>query len=69
MLGVEQLRELTGNDQDAGSLLPKLVWLKTHEPASLADSTWLLLGAADYIAFRMTGVAATDTTTASTTGP
>ncbi len=68
MLGVEQLRELTGNDQDAGSLLPKLVWLKTHEPASLADSTWLLLGAADYIAFRMTGVAATDTTTASTTG-
>jgi xylulokinase len=68
VLGAERLRELTGNDQDAGSLLAKLVWLKTYEPASMAKSTWLLLGAADYIAFRMTGIAATDTTTASTTG-
>lgn len=67
-LGDDRLRGLTGNDQDAGSLLAKLVWLKTHEAASLAESTWLLLGAADYTAFRMTGVAATDTTTASATG-
>ncbi len=68
VVGAERLRELTGNDQDAGSVLAKLAWLRTYEPASMAESTWLLLGATDYIAFRMTGIAATDTTTASTTG-
>lgn len=66
--GAERLRELTGNDQDAGSLLAKLLWLTIHEPSSVAASRWLLLGAADTIAFKMTGVAASDTTTASTTG-
>lgn len=67
-LGAEKLRDETGNDQDAGSLLAKLLWLSVHEPASIRASRWLLSGAADYIALQMTGVAATDTTTASTTG-
>lgn len=66
--GVERLRSLTGNDQDAGSLLAKLLWLKLHQPNLLASAKHLLLGAADFLAFKLTGTAATDTTTASTTG-
>lgn len=67
-IGPERLRDLTGNDQDAGSLLAKLLWLQRNEPVSLARSAHLLLGAADYLAFRLAGVTVTDTTTASTTG-
>jgi xylulokinase len=68
ILGGSQLRELTGNDQDTGSLLAKLAWLKAYEPESTAAGGWLLLGAADYMAYKMTDAATTDTTTASTTG-
>lgn len=66
--GAEQLRTLTGNDQDAGSLLAKLLWLKRYQPDTLASAHHLLIGAADYIVFRLAAVAVTDTTTASTTG-
>jgi xylulokinase len=63
------LRELTANTQDAGGLLAKLLWLARREPAALGSRTaHLLLGAADYIAYKMTGIAVTDSTTASTTG-
>jgi xylulokinase len=64
----EQLRALTGNDQDASSLLAKLRWLKHHEPTSIERSTALLLGAADYGVYKLTGIAFADITTASTTG-
>ncbi len=66
--GMDKLRALTGNFQDAGSVLAKLRWLTVHSPESLSNSAHLLLGAADYVAFRLSGVAATDSTTASTTG-
>jgi xylulokinase len=62
----EQMRQRSGTHPDAGSLLAKLMWLQQHEPA--LSAAHLLLGAADFIAFRMTGRAVTDTTTASTTG-
>lgn len=64
----DQLIALTGNAQEAGSLLAKLVWLQSNQPHALERASHLLTGAADYIAFKLTGVAATDTTTASTTG-
>jgi xylulokinase len=67
-VGAERLRNLTGNDQDAGGLLAKLVWLKRHRPDTLSSARCLLLGAADFVALKMTGAAVTDTTTASTTG-
>jgi xylulokinase len=67
-IGVDRLRTLTGNDQGADSLLAKLLWLKRHEPSTLESGQHLLLGAADFIAFKMTGSTITDTTTASTTG-
>lgn len=67
-LGRDRLRALTGNDQEAGSLAAKLRWLEQHENPVLASARHLLLGAADYLAFRMTGRAVCDTTNASSTG-
>jgi xylulokinase len=67
-IGVERLRSLTGNDQDASSLLAKLLWLKLQQPQVLESARHLLLSAADFLAMKLTGVATTDTTTASTTG-
>ena len=67
-IGVERLRSLTGNDQDASSLLAKLLWLKLQQPKVLESARHLLLGAADFLAMKLTDVAITDTTTASTTG-
>lgn len=62
------LARLTGNEQDASSLIAKLHYLKAHEPQALDAARHMLFGAADLIAMRMTGVPSTDTTTASTTG-
>ncbi len=67
-IGADRLRELTGNEQDASGLLAKLLWLSRHDPDSLSRSAYLLVGAADFIAFALTGKAVCDTTTASTTG-
>ncbi len=68
LIGSDQLRALTGNDQDAGGLLAKLLWLRKNEGETLGKARHLLLGAADYLAFKMTSRAVSDTTTASTTG-
>ncbi len=67
-LGADRLKALTGNEQDAGSLLAKLQWLARFEPEMLRSSRQLLFGSADYAALKMTGQAATDSTTAATTG-
>lgn len=63
-----ELIAITGNEQTAGSLLAKLLWLQEHEPRSISRAARLLFGAADFIAARMTGVFVSDATTASTTG-
>ncbi|MCA9839106.1 MAG: hypothetical protein KC422_19490 [Trueperaceae bacterium] len=67
-MGKDRLRGQTGNDQEAGSLLAKLRWLQIYEPETLSRSKHLLLGAADYLAYKFTGNFVTDTTTAATTG-
>ncbi len=67
-IGTEQLAALTGYDQEAGSLLAKLRWLQQHEPNALEKSAHLLIGAADVIAYRLTGQCVTDMTTAATSG-
>lgn len=66
--GESALRQLTGNAQGADSLLAKLLWLYENEPAHLGTAAHLVTGAADVIALKLTGAAAVDTTTASTTG-
>ncbi len=67
-VGRDWLAQVTGYEQDAGSLLTKFRWLAAHEPQSLASATHLLTGAGDVVAQRLTGVFVTDTTTAGTTG-
>ncbi len=54
--------------QGAASLLAKWRWLCHHEPERVRACRRLLPGAHDYIAWRLCGVAATDYTTAATTG-
>ncbi len=63
-----ELVAITGNEQGPASLLAKWLWLARHEPERLAATRTLLLGAQDYVAWRLCGEASTDLTTASTTG-
>ena len=68
ILGSDRLKETTGNLQDASSLLAKLLWLKTHEAERYKALDTILLGAHDYIAWKLTGRKHSDFTTATTTG-
>ncbi len=67
-ISVKRLRNLTGNDQNADSLLAKTLWLWHHHPDALRQAHKLLVGAADFVGMRLTGRTVSDTTTASTTG-
>lgn len=64
----KRLRSLTGNDQGADSLWAKLLWVQRHDPEAFRRAKTLLFSPADYLALKLTRVAATDTTTASATG-
>src|SRR5258708_1897705 len=68
IIGTETLRRVTGNDQDAGSLLSKLLWVQKYDSASLAEADALLIGAHDYIVYKLCGEKVSDVVTASTTG-
>ena len=68
LVDAAELTTVTGLNQNAGSLLAKLRWLQEHEPENIERTKHLLLGAADYIATRMTGFFLSDSTTAATTG-
>jgi xylulokinase len=67
-VGRQRLISTSGNVQDGSSLPAKLLWLKKHLPEPYREADTLLLGAHDYLSFRMTGAGNTDYTTASTTG-
>jgi xylulokinase len=67
-LGVDEIYNKTGNEQDSSSLLAKLLWLQHHESKIYKEAKYIFLGAADTIVFWLTGQAVTDTTTTSTTG-
>jgi xylulokinase len=68
IIGKDRLKNITGNIQDASSLLAKLLWLKKHTPEIYTPLETVLLGAHDYIAWKLTGSTNTDFTTAATTG-
>ena len=68
ILGNNQIKEITGNIQDASSVLAKLMWMKKNKAEVYRDAEFILFGAHDYAAWRMTGSLNTDFTTASTTG-
>ncbi|MEJ7812510.1 MAG: xylulokinase [Gemmatimonadaceae bacterium] len=64
--GEERLREWVRNPAIEGFTLPKVLWLRTHEPQAYARLATVLL-AKDFIRFRLTGTLATEPSDASGT--
>lgn len=67
-IGAKRIRELTKNNPDTAGFPAKLLSLSAGRPTLPSETEFFLCGAHDYVAYRFTGVAATDPTTASTTG-
>ncbi len=65
-LGVEPVFAVTGLQLDHIYTLSKLIWMRTHWPDAMRRARRVLM-IADWIAFRLSGVAATDFTLASRT--
>ncbi|HEX2092417.1 MAG TPA: xylulokinase, partial [Longimicrobiaceae bacterium] len=64
--GEEVLREWVSNPALEGFTLPKVVWLRKHEPEAFARLATVLLPK-DYLRYRLTGVLATEPSDASAT--
>ena len=65
-VGKEKVLACTANPVLTGFTLPKLLWVRDHEPANFARVRTMLLPK-DYVRFRMTGEFATDVSDASGT--
>lgn len=63
-IGRDVISKETGNIAFAGFTAPKLLWIKKHEPESFARIRRIMLPK-DYLAYRLTGVHATDVSDAS----
>ncbi|HET7464677.1 MAG TPA: xylulokinase [Longimicrobium sp.] len=64
--GEDRLRDLAANPAVEGFTLPKVLWLRNHEPAAFGRLATVLL-AKDYVRFRLTGALATEPSDASAT--
>ena len=64
--GEERLRDLACNPALEGFTLPKVLWLRNHEPSAFARLATVLL-AKDYVRYRLTGELATEPSDASAT--
>ncbi|MFL5605939.1 MAG: xylulokinase [Gemmatimonadaceae bacterium] len=64
--GEARLRDLACNPALEGFTLPKVLWLRKHEPQAFARLAKVILPK-DYIRYRLTGVLATDPSDASAT--
>jgi xylulokinase len=67
-LGADEIHGVTRNPFNATSVLPKLLHLREHEPALWSRTERVLVGAKDFITYRLTRRAVCDPTTAATTG-
>src|SRR5678815_2880145 len=65
-LGSTKMVELTANPVLSGFTLPKLLWVRDHEPQQFERVRHVLLPK-DYVSFRLTGELATDVSDASGT--
>lgn len=63
-VGREKLSQYTANIAFAGFTVPKLLWMKKHEPELFAKIDKIMLPK-DYIAYRLSGVHCTDVSDAS----
>ncbi|MET0592837.1 MAG: xylulokinase, partial [Polyangiaceae bacterium] len=66
LLGEERLRAWVQNPALEGFTLPKVLWLRNHEPANFARLAKVIL-AKDYVRYRLTGVLASEPSDASAT--
>ena len=64
--GEARLRDLASNPALEGFTLPKVLWLRNHEPAAFARLATVLL-AKDYVRYRLTGALASEPSDASAT--
>lgn len=64
--GEMKLRDLASNPALEGFTLPKVLWLRKHEPQAFAQLATVML-AKDFIRYRLTGVMATEPSDASAT--
>ena len=63
-IGKAKLTELTGNIAFPGFTAPKILWVKKNEPENFAKIAKIMLPK-DYLAYKLTGVHATDVSDAS----
>ncbi len=66
VVGEDRLREWVSNPALEGFTLPKVLWLKKHEPESFARLAKVVL-AKDYVRYRLTGALASEPSDASAT--
>ena len=66
-VGRDRVYAVTGHRAASNYVAPKILWLRTHQPELFAR-TRKVLQAKDYMAFRLTGLYATDYSDASGTG-
>lgn len=59
VVGIERLQSYTGNISLTGLTAPKVLWVKHHEPNHFKQISKIMLPK-DYIAYRLSGVFATD---------
>jgi xylulokinase len=64
--GEARLRDLASNPALEGFTLPKVLWLRNHEPTAFARLSTVLL-AKDFVRYRLTGALATEPSDASAT--
>lgn len=67
IVGPERIREITCNPPMTGFQLPKLLWVRRHEPEIYGQIRKVLLPK-DYVRYALTGIFATDVSDASGTG-
>lgn len=67
-LSADDLVGVTGNHYDGLLPLPRILWVKNHEPEIYQKTGKVLISSKDYLNYRLTGVAAGDYTTLSAAG-
>ncbi len=66
--GAERFLAVTGNRCDGSLPLPKLMWVKEHQPALYQKTAHVLISSKDYLIARLTGVCCGDHTACATAG-
>ncbi|WP_440201443.1 FGGY family carbohydrate kinase [Bifidobacterium pullorum] len=66
--GMRRFLAIVGNPLEGSLPLPKLMWLREHEPQAFARTRHVLISAKDFLIARLTGVCVGDVAACSTAG-